>query len=312
MFTRLLPDTMLQPFNPKNSSIWVHVGGKLVPRNEARVSVFDSSVQGGDAVWEGLRVYNGGIFCLDRHLSRLEDSAHALAFAQVPSQAVIREAIFETLRANGMYDETHIRLTLTRGEKITSGMDPRLNTHGCCLIVLAEWKHLVYDNASGIRVITSGIRRNNPQFLDSKIHHNNLLNNILAKIQANVAGVDAAIMLDHQGFVAELNDTNLFMIRNKKLYTPHADACLHGITRGLVLEVCDELGIPYEERNLSLTEFYTADEVFATGTMGELTPVVEIDGRRIHNRAAESQRARIHAHFLTLIPRYSERIPNGD
>ena len=300
---------MLQPYNPRNASISVHVGGKLLPREEAKVSVFDSSVQGGDAVWEGLRVYKGGIFCLDRHLDRLEASAHALAFTHIPAKGEIKAAIFSTLKANGMNDETHIRLTLTRGEKVTSGMDPRLNTKGSCLIVLAEWKPLVYDNTKGIRVITSSQRRNSPQFLDSKIHHNNLLNNIIAKIQANVAGVDAAVMLDNEGFVSELNDTNLFMVKDGKVFTPFADSCLHGITRGLVIEICEELNIPIKEINLSLTEFYNADEVFACGTMGELTPVHEIDGRKIINRSNTSVRERIHQHFQKLIPLYSEKIP---
>lgn len=300
---------MLQKFNQKNATIKIYVGGALLPRNEAKVSVFDSSVQGGDAVWEGLRVYKNGIFCLNRHLERLEASAHALAFAHIPSKEDIRAAIFETLKANEMTDETHIRLTLTRGEKVTSGMDPRLNTTGSCLIVLAEWKPLVYDNAAGIRVITSAQRRNSPQFLDSKIHHNNLLNNIIAKIQANVAGVDAAVMLDHQGFVAELNDTNLFLVKDGKVFTPFADACLHGITRGLVIEICQELSIQIEERNLSLTEFYNADEVFACGTMGELTPLTEIDGRKIINRSGKKMVEYIHQHFQKLIPEYSEKIP---
>jgi branched-chain amino acid aminotransferase len=300
---------MLQKFNPKNESILVYVGGELLSRNQAKVSVFDSSVQGGDAVWEGLRVYNGGIFCLDKHLDRMQASAHTLAFAQIPTKQEIKQAIFKTLQANGMRDEAHIRLTLTRGEKITSGMDPRLNTNGPCLIVLAEWKPLVYDNSNGIRVITSSIRRNNPQFLDSKIHHNNLLNNILAKIQANVAGVDAALMLYANVFVAELNDTNLFMIKDGKVFTPYADACLHGITRGLVLEICKEQKIPAEERNLSLTEFYTADEVFATGTMGELTPVKEIDGRSINNLSGKSVLNQLQKHFRDRIPTYSEKLP---
>ena len=184
---------------------------------EAKVSVFDSSVQGGDAVWEGLRVYDGGVFCLDRHLARLFASAHALAFQNVPTEEYVRNAIFATLKANGMRDGVHIRLTLTRGEKITSGMDPRLNQKGPCLIVLAEWKPVVYDNETGIRVVTSAIIRNSPRHLDSKIHHNNLLNNIQAKIQANVAGVDAALMLDVSGFVSELNDTNIFMAKNGAL-----------------------------------------------------------------------------------------------
>jgi branched-chain amino acid aminotransferase len=297
---------MLQTYNPKNANILIHVGGKLLPRDEAKVSVFDSSVQGGDAVWEGLRVYKNGIFCLDKHLDRLESSAHILAFAHVPHRNEIKKAIHETLEANGMRDETHIRLTLTRGEKITSGMDPRLNTKGSCLIVLAEWKPLVYDNSRGIRVITSSQRRNNPQFLDSKIHHNNLLNNILAKIQATVANVDAAVMLDCQGFVAELHDTNLFMIKDGVVMTPFPDACLHGITRGLVIDICRELKLPVQERNLSLSEFYTADEVFASGTMGELTPVIEIDGRNIVNRAGLDITHQIQKHFQNLIPELSE------
>jgi branched-chain amino acid aminotransferase len=297
---------MLQQFNPKNANIFVHIGGSLFPRNEARVSVFDSSVQGGDAVWEGLRVYRNGIFCLDRHLNRLEASAHALAFASIPSKADIKKAIFETLEANGMRDETHIRLTLTRGEKVTSGMDPRLNTKGACLIVLAEWKPLVYDNSKGIRVITSSQRRNSPQFLDSKIHHNNLLNNILAKIQANVAGVDAAVMLDNSGFVSELNDTNLFMVKDGVVLTPFADACLHGITRGLVIDICRSNHMPVEERNLTLTEFYNADEVFASGTMGELTPVTEIDGRKIRNLGGKKILEKIQDHFHAIIPELSE------
>ncbi len=297
---------MLQKFSSKNADILVHVGGKLLHRNEAKVSVFDSSVQGGDAIWEGLRVYKDGIFCLDRHLDRLEASAHALAFKDIPARAEIKKAIHETLRANGMRDETHIRLTLTRGEKVTSGMDPRLNTKGPCLIVLAEWKPLVYDNSQGIRVITSSQRRNNPQFLDSKVHHNNLLNNILAKIQANVAGADAAVMLDDHGFVSELNDTNLFMVKDGVVMTPFPDACLHGITRGLVIEICQTNSIPVIERNLSLTEFYNADEVFACGTMGELTPVTEMDGRMVVNRSDKKTAEKIHKHFLTLIPKLSE------
>ncbi len=299
---------MLQKYNPKNDSIKIYVGGKLLPREEARISVFDSVVQGGDAVWEGLRVYNGGIFCLDKHLERLEASAHALAFEHIPARAVIKKAIFDTLAANGMYDDTHIRLTLTRGEKITSGMDPRLNTRGSCLIVLAEWKPLVYDNTTGIRVISSSQRRNNPQFLDSKIHHNNLLNNIRAKIQANISGMDAAVMLDHMGFVSELNDANLFMIREGMVFTPLPDACLHGITRGLVLEVCRDLEIPAIEKNLSLTEFYNADVVFATGTMGELTPVIEMDGRKIINRSSHNTLENIITRFHKLIPQHSEKI----
>lgn len=272
---------MLQSFDPRNNDIQVYVKDGLYPREAAKVSVFDSSVQGGDAVWEGLRVYPEGIVCLDKHLTRLHESAKTLAFTDIPSKADIKKAIKMTLDANGMTDDVHIRLTLTRGEKITSGMDPRLNQKGSCLIVLAEWKPLVYDNSSGIKVVSSSQRRNGPQFLDSKIHHNNLLNNILAKIQANVAGKDAGLMLDERGFVAELNGSNVFMVKHGKVFTPFAHACLPGITRNTVIELCKAHGISIEEQDISLSQFMNADGVFATGTMGELTPVVEIDGRTL-------------------------------
>jgi len=272
---------MLQKSNPKNDHIQIYIKDKLYPRHQAKVSVFDSTVQGGDAVWEGLRVYPQGVVCLDKHLTRLQQSAKTLAFTDIPSKAEIKKAIKLTLDANAMYDNTHIRLTLSRGEKITSGMDPRLNQSGSCLIVLAEWKPLVYDNNKGITVLSTSQRRNAPQFLDSKIHHNNLLNNILAKIQANVAGKDAGLMLDDRGFVAELNGSNVFMIQQGKVHTPFAHACLPGITRNTVMELCKDNDIQLIEADLSLSEFMNAEGVFATGTMGELTPVVEIDGRVI-------------------------------
>jgi branched-chain amino acid aminotransferase group I len=266
--------------DPRNASLIVWVDGELLPREQARVSVFDSVVQGGDAVWEGLRVYDGGIFRLAAHLQRLERSARALAFERVPPVDEIVAAIRATLAANGMRDGAHIRLTLTRGPKLTSGMSPHWNTAGPTLIVLAEWKPPVFDPA-GIRLVTSSVRRNPPQCLDSRIHHNNLLNNILAKIEANRAGVDDAVMLDVEGYVAETNATNLFVVGSGGLATPTADHCLPGITRGVVLEIAAERGLDCRERRVSLSELHSADEVFSTGTMGELTPVVEIDGRAL-------------------------------
>jgi branched-chain amino acid aminotransferase len=263
----------------RNRNIQVWVGNGLQHRNEAAVSVFDSVVQGGDAVWEGLRVYQGHIGELDAHLDRLYSSAKAMAFVSVPDRAWLTNAIFSTLEANGMTDDAHVRLTLTRGEKVTSGMNPRFNKAGPCLIVLAEWKPPIYPEP--VILITSAIRRNGPQFVDSKIHHNNLINNILAAIQANAAGVDAALMLDANGFVSETNDTNIFMVQNQELFTPHTDACLPGITRSMIIRIAGDEKIACREKNLSLAEFYTADEVFTTGTMGELTPVREIDGRTI-------------------------------
>ncbi len=269
----------------RNEHIKVYVNGKIVPRDEARVSVFDSVVQGGDAVWEGLRIYDNRVFMFEEHLQRLMDSAHAMAFAGIPDKEEIRQAVFSTLHANEMYDEAHIRLTLTRGEKLTSGMSPEFNTKGCSLIVLAEWKKPVYD-ASGISLITSSIRRNSPQCVDSKIHHNNLINNILAKIEANLAGVQDAVMLDVDGFVSETNATNIFFVKRGEVFTPFADSCLPGITRGKVISLCEENDIPIREKRISISEMYTSEECFVTGTMGELTPVLKIDGRQIGNGEA--------------------------
>ena len=274
---------MTQQYDQRNDNIKIWIDGILYKREDAKISVFDSLSQGGDAVWEGLRVYNGKVFCLNEHLNRLLESAKSMAFEKVPKLTYIKEAIFSTLKANKMFNDTHVRLTLTRGEKITSGMNPKLNQKGCTLIVLAEWKPAIYSGKK-LRLVTANVRRNSPLFLDSKIHHNNLINNILAKIESNNAGADDAIMLDLNGFVAETNSTNIFMIKEGKVFTPFADACLAGITRGLIMKICGENNIPIFEKNISITEFYNADQVFTTGTMGELATVIEIDKREIKNK----------------------------
>lgn len=298
---------MLQKYDKRNDGILIYIDGQLLPRAEAKVSVFDSVVQGGDAVWEGIRVYNGRVFSLEEHLSRLQDSAHAMAFQGIPSSEEVKAALFKTLQANGMRDDTHIRLTLTRGLKVTSGMDPRLNQFGPTLIIVPEWKPPVYPPE--ITLVTSSVRRNSPMSLDSKIHHNNLINNILAKIEANHAGADAGLMLDKDGFVSEANGVNVFCIRKGKVYTPHADSCLPGITRQHVIHLCQQAGIPILEKNLSLTEFYTADEVFTTGTMGELTKVVEIDGRQILNRSGAQVLSQVQALFREMTETMGEPLP---
>ncbi len=265
--------------DPRNEKTMVWVNG-LVPRSEAAVSVLDSVVQGGDAVWEGLRIRQGRAFQLKEHVARLRASAHALAFTDIPGAEEVYTAIFKTLEANQMTDGVHARITLSRGKKSTSGMDPRLNVYGPTLIVLAEYKGLVYGD-EGISLISSSVRRNSPATLDSKIHHNNLLNNILAKIEANVAQADDAIMLDLECFVAETNATNVFAIKDGAVLTPSAVACLPGLTRNIVIELAKREGLEVREDRISLSEFYTADEVFTTGTMGGLAHVRMIDGRLI-------------------------------
>ncbi len=273
---------MLQKFNQKNRDLLININGKLLHRDEAGISPFDSAVQGGDAVWEGLRVYDGKIFRLAKHLERLRSSALALAFAEVPSVEEITAEIKRTLKANQMVDNAHIRLTLTRGVKFTSGMDPRLNTAGSTLIVLAEHKAPVYDK-SGLSLITSSVRRPPPDVLDPKIHHCNLIQSILAKIEANHAGADDALMLDYGGFVAETNATHLFIVDNGTVITSRLVACPEGITREVVLALCQQNELSHEVRDFSLTEVYRAEEMFCTGTMGELAPVTKVDGRTIGN-----------------------------
>jgi branched-chain amino acid aminotransferase len=275
---------VLQQFDERNRDLVVNVNGRLSHRDEAGVSPFDSVVQGGDAVWEGLRLYRGRIFALDEHLARLRRSAHALAFEQIPTDEEIVEQIRRTLAANDMTDGVHIRLTLTRGVKVTSGMDPRLNRSGPTLIVLAEHKPPVYD-AGGITLVTSSMRRPTPDVLDPKIHSNNLLNSILAKIEANVAGADDAVLLDSRGFLAETNATHLFFVADGVLCTPTTDACPEGITRATVLRMAEDAGILTEVGDYPLTRLYSAAEAFVTGTMGELTPVLAVDGRRIGDGA---------------------------
>jgi len=290
---------MLQKFDERNRDLIVNVNGRLQHRDEAGVSPFDSVVQGGDAVWEGLRLYEGRIFRLERHLERLRRSALALAFREIPEDGRIVDEIRRTLEANRMRDGVHIRLTLTRGVKMTSGMDPRLNQSGPTLIVLAEHKPPVYDKG-GLSLVTSSVRRFPPDCLDPKIHHNNLLQSILAKIEANAAGADDAVLLDQRGFVAETNATHLFLVDGGRVLTPRTVACPEGITRATVLELCEAHGIGHEVRDLSLAEFHRADEVFCTGTMGELAPVARIDGRPIGRPGEWPVTARLGALYAQL------------
>ncbi|HSK91218.1 MAG TPA: aminotransferase class IV [Euzebyales bacterium] len=293
---------MLQGFDDRNRDLLVNIDGRLEHRDRAGISPFDSAVQGGDAVWEGLRLYDGRIFRLTEHLDRLHASARAMAFGDIPSHDEITRQITRTLEANHMSDGVHIRLTLTRGVKYTSGMDPRLNTAGPTLIVLAEHKPPVYDRA-GVRLITSGIRRIPPDCVDQNIHSCNLINSILAKIQANAAGADDALMLDLRGLVAETNATHVFVVRDGTVATPLTTSCPEGITRAVVFELCAGHGVPATARDLSLTEVYAADEMFCSGTMGELVPVTEVDGRTIGGGAPGPVTGRLAAWFAELTAR---------
>lgn len=267
---------MLQSYNPANANLIVNINGKLVHRDEAGVSPFDSSVQNGDAVWEGLRLYSGRIFRLRQHLDRLRKSATMLEYQGFPDDATLIEQLRRTLAANNMTDGAHIRLTVSRGLKYTSGLDPRINTRGCSFFILPEFKPPVYDKR-GITLITSTMRRPLANVLNQHIHSCNQLTSILAKLEANAAGADDALMLDTDGFLAETNATHVFIVTNGIVETSTTRACPEGITRAAVLELCQHHNIPHRVRDITPTEIAAADEVFCTGTMGELAPVTRID-----------------------------------
>ena len=291
---------MLQTFDERNSDILVNINGELIHRNEASISPFDSIVQGGDGVWEGLRLYEGKIFKLEEHLNRLRGSAQALAFIDIPSNEELMNELRKTLEANNMQDGVHIRLTLTRGVKQTSGMDPRLNQSGNTLIVLAEFKSPVY-NTDGLSLATSSIRRFSPDTMDPKIHHCNLIQSIMAKVEATAAGADDALMLDTHGFIAETNATHLFFVDGGEVYTSRTVACPEGITRQTVIDLCFANEIKVHIKDCSLAELYRADECFCTGTMGELAGVTCVDGRTIGNGSIGAMTKRLTDLFRDLV-----------
>ena len=267
---------MLQQENPANANLLVNINGKLVHRDEAGVSPFDSSVQNGDAVWEGLRLYKGTIFKLQEHLDRLRQSAELLEYEGYPEDEELIEQLNRTFEANDMTDSVHVRLTVSRGIKYTSGLDPRINTKGCSFFILAEHKAPVYDK-SGLVLHTVSVRRPFSNVLNQHIHSCNQLTSILAKLEANAAGADDALMLDTEGNLAETNATHVFLVKDGVVETSTTKACPEGITRKTILELCRENGIPHEVRDIPEAEIHQADEVFCTGTMGEIAAVTRID-----------------------------------
>lgn len=267
---------MLQQSNPLNRDLIVNINGRLVHRDEAGVSPFDSAVQNGDGVWEGLRLYNGSIFKLSEHLARLRKSAVMLEYDGYPSDDILIDQLKATLAVNKMFNDVHIRLTVSRGIKYTSGLDPRVNQLGCSYIILAEHKPPVYDR-TGIRLITANHRRPPRQVLDQRIHSCNQLTSILAKIEANAVGADDALMLDLDGNLAETNATHVFIVKDGIVQTSPCAACPEGITRATVLELCEDHSIPCNVTDIPQRDLYDADEMLVTGTMGELVPVVQLD-----------------------------------
>ncbi len=293
--------------DPRNAQILVWVNGALKPRAEATVSVFDSGFVLGDGVWEGLRVVGGHPVFLEAHLDRLFEGAKAIALDIGMSRESITCALYETLAANAMHgDGVHIRLMVTRGVKRTPYQDPRVTIGPATVVIIAEWKNAKPETlAAGLSLFTVHVRRGFPDVQDPKLNSHSKLNCITACIQATAAGADEALMLDPHGFVATCNSTHFFIVRRGEVWTSSGDYCLGGITRGNVLRVCAEAGIPAREKNFSLTEAYSAEEAFVTGTYAGLAPVRMIDGRVIGDDGAlpGAMVARLQALYRALVAR---------
>jgi branched-chain amino acid aminotransferase len=265
--------------DPRNEDILIYLNGELVPRDEAKVSVFDSGFCLGDGVWEGIRLHNGRFFALDRHLGRLFEGARVLALDIGMSQEELTAALYDTVRANGMESGVHVRLMVTRGLKRTPSQDPRVNVGGPTVVIIAE--HKVPDTqmlVDGIHLTTSHIRRGRPDVQDPRLNSHSKLNCVLAMVQALAVGADEALMLDPHGFVSTCNATNFFMIRRGEVWTSTGRYCMNGITRGFALELAREAGYGPREKDFSLTDVYSADEAFVTGTFAGMIPVVSVDG----------------------------------
>jgi len=268
--------------DPRNRDILIYVNGELRPRTQAVVSVFDSGFILGDGVWEGLRVHHGRIAFLEAHLDRLYEAAKAIDLDIGLDRTGLTRALYRTLAANAMSEGVHMRLMVTRGLKSTPYQDPRASIGPVTIVIIPEYKlprpELL---ARGVRLFTVHVRRGAPDVQDPKLNSHSKLNCITACIQATKAGADEALMLDPHGFVATCNSTHFFIVRRGEVWTSSGDYCIAGITRANVLRLCRENGIPAFEKNFSLTEAYSAQEAFLTGTYAGIAPVTEIDGRPI-------------------------------
>lgn len=268
----------------RNENILIYVNGEILPRKEAKISVFDSGYLVGDGVWEAVRLHKGVLVFIDLHLDRLWQAAATVGMDLKMTRHDIKEKIWNTLKANDMNDSVHVRFMLTRGIKKTPSQDPRLTISGPNLVIIAEHKIASRKTKKkGITLFTSSIRRGSPDYLDPRLNCHSKLHEVQALIQALEAGADEALMLDIHGFVSTCNATNFFMIKDGEVWTSTGQYCMNGITRGNIIRVCKENSIPVYEKNFSLFDVFGADEAFVTGTFGGVTPVIDIDGRVIGN-----------------------------
>ncbi len=290
--------------DPRNSAILIDINGELFPRDEARVSVFDSGFVLGDGVWEGLRVHHGKIAFLDRHLERLYDGAKALDMEMEVTAEQLGKRLYHLLDKNDMREGVHIRLIVSRGVKATPYQDPRITITPPTIVIIAEYKSPLAETATrGIRLFTVHVRRGYPDVQDPKLNNLSKHNCITACIQATKAGADEALMLDPHGFVATCNSTHFFIVKKGSVWTSSGDYCLGGVTRGVVIQLCEGNNIPVYQKNFSLSDVYSAQEAFVTGTFAGLAPVSEVDGRKIGDGQRGSMVESLQAHYLELLER---------
>lgn len=293
--------------DPRNADILISINGEMAARDDAKVSVFDSGFILGDGVWEGLRVHDGGIAFLDRHLDRLFEGAKTLDMPLPLNRDGFKQRLFDCLNANNMTDGVHIRLMVTRGIKATPYQDPRVTIGDPTIVIIPEYKTPDPKIAErGVRLFTVHVRRTAPDMQDQKLNSHSKLNCIQACIQAAKAGADEALMLDPHGAVATCNSTHFFIVRKGEVWTSRGMYCLGGITRGNVIQAAREIDLPIFEKDFSLTEVYGADEAFVTGTFAGLVPVVDVDGRQIGDKrkpAIGPVTAKLNEQYKTMIDR---------
>ena len=290
--------------DPRNASILININGELLPREKAMVSVFDSGFVLGDGVWEGLRVHNGKIAFLDAHLDRLYGGAKAIDMEMDVSPQQLNERLYKTLKQNQMHEGVHIRLMVSRGIKATPYQDPRVTITPPTIVIIPEYKQALPETAlKGISLFTVHVRRGYPDVQDPKLNSHSKLNCITACIQATRAGADEALMLDPHGFVATCNSTHFFIVKKGEVWTSSGDYCLDGITRGVVIQLCENNDIPVFQKNFSLTDVYRADEAFVTGTFAGLAPVRDIDGRTMGNGERGPMVEKLQKLYLELLER---------
>ncbi len=288
--------------DPRNRDILISVNGELKPRSEAVVSVFDSGFILGDGVWEGLRVHNGRVAFLERHMERIFQGAKAIDLDIGLSAGELASQIDAVLNANDMSDGVHIRLMVSRGVKATPYQDPRVTIGPPTIVIIPEYKEALPETLTrGISLFTVHVRRGYADVQDPKLNSHSKLNCITACIQATKAGADEALMLDPHGFVATCNSTHFFIVRRGEVWTSTGDYCLGGITRENVLKLCAANQIPGYQKNFSLTDVYDADEAFVTGTFAGVAPVTEIDGRVIGTGERGPMVERLQQLYLELL-----------